>query len=88
MPVGRITFRHALVGGISATILWEITRRVLVWYYSTLSLVNLIYGSLAATVVTLFSIEIAAIILLFCAQVIADLDRGMKTSEGGERWVS
>ncbi|HYQ47508.1 MAG TPA: YihY/virulence factor BrkB family protein, partial [Thermodesulfovibrionales bacterium] len=47
MPVGRITFRHALVGGVSATILWEITRRVLVWYYSTLSLVNLIYGSLA-----------------------------------------
>jgi len=88
MPVGRITFRHALVGGISATILWEITRRVLVWYYSTLSLVNLIYGSLAATVITLFSIEIAAIILLFCAQVIADLDRGMKTSAGGERWVS
>jgi YihY family inner membrane protein len=88
MPVGRITFRHALVGGISATILWEMTRRVLVWYYSTLSLVNLIYGSLAATVVTLFSIEIAAIILLFCAQVIADLDRGTKTSVGGERQVS
>lgn len=78
MPVGRITFRHALVGGISATVLWEITRRVLVWYYSTLSLVNLIYGSLAATVVTLFSIEVAAIILLFCAQVIAELERDMK----------
>ncbi len=74
MPVGRITFRHALVGGVSATILWEMTRRVLVWYYSTLSLVNLIYGSLAATVITLISIEFAAVILLFCAQVIAELD--------------
>jgi YihY family inner membrane protein len=83
MPVGRITFRHALVGGISATILWEMTRRVLVWYYSTLSLVNLIYGSLAATVVTLFSIEIAAVILLFCAQVIAELDRAAATPVGG-----
>jgi len=80
MPVGRITFRHALVGGISATILWEITRRVLVWYYSTLSLVNLIYGSLAATVVTLLSIEIAAVILLFGAEVIAELDRDPKIS--------
>jgi len=78
MPVGRITFRHALLGGVSATILWEITRRVLVWYYSTLSLVNLIYGSLAATVITLFSIEIAAVILLLCAQVIAELDRDAK----------
>ena len=85
MPVGRITFRHALVGGISATILWEITRRVLVWYYSTLSLVNLIYGSLAATVITLFSIEVAAVILLFCAQVIAELDRDARSSTGGER---
>ena len=85
MPVGRITFRHALVGGISATILWEITRRVLVWYYSTLSLVNLIYGSLAATVITLFSIEIAAVILLFCAQVIAELDRGARNSGGQQR---
>ncbi len=78
MPVGRITFRHALTGGIIATILWEITRRVLVWYYSTLSLVNLIYGSFATAVVTLLSIEVAAIILLLCAQVIAELDRDAK----------
>jgi membrane protein len=32
MPVVRITFRRALIGGVAATILWEITRRVLVWY--------------------------------------------------------
>ena len=75
MPIGRITFRHALIGGMSATFLWEITRRVLVWYYSTLSLVNLIYGSFATAVVALLSIEAAAMILLFCAQVIAELDR-------------
>jgi len=80
MPVGRITFRHALYGGIIATVLWEITRRVLVWYYSTLSLVNLIYGSFAAAVVTLLSIEFAAIILLLGAQVIAELDRDAKQS--------
>jgi membrane protein len=82
MPVGRITFFHALVGGISATILWEITRRLLVWYYSTLSMVNLIYGSFATAVVTLLSIEVAAVILLFCAQVIAELDRDRKHPVG------
>ncbi len=75
MPVGRITFRHALIGGLTATILWEVTRHVLVWYYSTLSLVNVIYGSLAAAVVALLSIEAAAIILLLGAQVIADFER-------------
>lgn len=75
MPVGRIAFHHALVGGITATILWEITRRVLVWYYSAISLVNLIYGSFATVVVFLLSVEAAALILLLGAQVIAESER-------------
>jgi YihY family inner membrane protein len=75
MPVGRITFRHALLGGITATVLWEITRHVLVWYYSTLSFINLIYGSLAALVIALLSIEAASIIILLGAQVIAEFER-------------
>jgi YihY family inner membrane protein len=79
MPVVRITFRHALIGGLAATILWEITRRMLVWYYAVLSLVNLIYGSIAAVVVALLSVEAIALILLLGAQVIAELER--KTDE-------
>lgn len=75
MPVGRITFRHALIGGVAATVLWEITRRVLVWYYSVISMVNLIYGSFATAVVTLLSTEAVALILLLGAQVIAELER-------------
>lgn len=75
MPVGRITFHHALIGGITATILWEIIRRILIWYYSALSLVNLIYGSFATAVVFLLSIEAAVLILLLGAQVIAELER-------------
>jgi len=76
MPVGRIAFRQALIGGITATILWEITRRVLVWYYSAISLVNLIYGSFTTVVVFLLSIEAAALILLLGAQVIAEFEHG------------
>jgi membrane protein len=79
MPVGRIAFHHALIGGVTATILWEITRRVLVWYCSAISLVNLIYGSFATVVVFLLSIEAAALILLLGAQVIAEFER--KTDE-------
>jgi membrane protein len=75
MPVVRITFRHALIGGVTATVLWEITRRVLVWYYSVLSMVNLIYGSFATAVVALLSIEAIALILLLGAQVVAELER-------------
>jgi membrane protein len=75
MPVARITFRHALLGGTIATILWEITRRVLVWYYSVLSTVNIIYGSLATSVVALLSLEAIAVIILLGAQIIAELER-------------
>ncbi len=79
MPVGHIAFHHALIGGITSTILWEITRRVLVWYYSTLSIVNLIYGSFATAVVALLITEAIALILLLGAQVIAELEH--KTDE-------
>ncbi len=75
MPVGRLALRHALIGGVTATLLWEITRHILVWYFSTLSLVNLVYGSFAATIVILLSFEAAAIILLLGAQVIAEYER-------------
>jgi len=75
MPVGHISVSHALLGGVTAAILWEITRHVLVWYFAKLSLVNLIYGSFATAVVILLSIEIASIILLLGAQVIAEFER-------------
>ena len=75
MPVVRVRFRHALIGGITATVLWEITRRVLIWYYATVSMVNVIYGSIAITVVALISIEVVAVILLLGAQVIVELER-------------
>lgn len=84
MPATRIALRRALIGGVTATILWEITRRVLVWYYSVLSMINLIYGSFATAVVALLSIEVAAIILLLGAQVIAELDRRTYHSSGDD----
>ncbi|MGD2137371.1 MAG: YihY/virulence factor BrkB family protein [Gammaproteobacteria bacterium] len=75
MPVGRLSPRHALIGGFVAAVLWEITRHILVWYFSTLSFVNVIYGSLATAVVVLLSLEVASIILLLGAQVIAEFER-------------
>jgi YihY family inner membrane protein len=75
MPLVPITFRYALMGGMVATVLWEITRRMLVWYYSVVSSVNLIYGSFATSVVALISMEAIALIILLGAQVIAELER-------------
>jgi YihY family inner membrane protein len=82
MPVVRVKFRHALIGGITAAVLWEFTRRVLIWYYAAVPMVSFIYGSIAITVVALISIEIAAIILLLGGQVIAELERKPDESAG------
>jgi len=75
MPVGRLSLSHALVGGITAALLWEIARHVLVWYFTTLSKVNVVYGSMSTAIVVMFSLEIAATLLLFGAQVIAEYER-------------
>ena len=85
MPVGRLSLQHALIGGVTAAILWEITRHILVWYFSTLSLVNVIYGAFSTAIVILISLEAAAIILLLGAQVIAEYERigtGQKNIHG------
>lgn len=75
LPAHRVTFRGALAGGIAASLLWEAVRHVLVWYFQTLSMVNVVYGSLATAVIALLTLEAAALILLFGAQVIAELER-------------
>jgi YihY family inner membrane protein len=75
MPIGRLRLSHALIGGVTAALLWEITRHALVWYFATLSQVNVVYGSLTTAIVVLLSLEIAATLLLLGAQVIAEYEQ-------------
>ena len=75
MPVGRLSLRHALIGGAAATVLWEMMRHILAWYYSTMSQIQLVYGSLTTAIAVLLSVEIGALVLLFGAQVIAEYER-------------
>jgi len=87
MPVGRLRLRHALVGGVTAAVLWELTRRVLLWYFATLSQVTVVYGSLTTAIAVLLSLEFAAGLLLLGAQVISEferLDHGTRETEPGE----
>ena len=75
MPVGRISLRMALIGGLTATALWELTRHALVWYFSTLSQVSVVYGTLTTAIVVLLSLEIGATLLLLGAQLISEYER-------------
>jgi YihY family inner membrane protein len=87
MPVGRLRFRHALVGGAVAALLWEITRHVLVWWFAHLSRIGIVYGSLTTAIVVLLSLEVGATLLLFGAQVISEYERLRVSSHshGGEQ---
>lgn len=85
MPVGRPSWRHALVGGVVAGLLWEATRHLLVWYFGTLSQVQVVYGAFATTIAILLSLEIASGVLLLGAQAIAEFERRLLQSRGAVR---
>ena len=75
MPIRRIRLSHALIGGLTATALWEVIRHILAWFFATLSKASVVYGSLTGAVIALLSLEIAATLLLFGAQVISEYER-------------
>src|SRR5262245_45802292 len=83
MPVGRMSMRHAAIGGVTAGLLWEIIRHGLNWYFATISKVEVVYGPLTTAIVVLLSLEIAAALLLLGAQVIAEYER-MAQSDAGQ----
>ena len=83
LPVVKISLNKALVGGLCAALLWQGVGRVMVYYFTNISMVNVIYGSLATVVVMLLFMEIAFIILLLGAQVIAELEH---SADAGVPW--
>ena len=87
MPVGKLSWRHALIGGVTAALLWEVTRHILVWYFSTLSQVSVVYGSLTTAIVVLLSLELAAGLLLLGAQVISEYERIEKKTDAKRQTV-
>ncbi|MEO5915647.1 MAG: YihY/virulence factor BrkB family protein [Luteolibacter sp.] len=83
MPVAKIPLKRALIAGLTTTILWEIVRHVLVAYYTKVSSVNVIYGSMATIIIVLLIMEAIALIILLGAQIIADLQR---SADAGLAW--
>jgi YihY family inner membrane protein len=83
MPVGHISRRLAVVGGLCAATLWHGVGLLLSYYFARISMVNVLYGSLATVVVLLLYLEGAFIILLLGAQLIAEVEA---SAAAGLRW--
>jgi membrane protein len=80
MPSRKGNPRAALIGASTAAVLWEAIQWALVWYFQNVSAVNLIYGSMGAVIVVLFSFELAAGIVLLGAQLSAELEKRWKAN--------
>jgi uncharacterized BrkB/YihY/UPF0761 family membrane protein len=80
--VGRLSLPLALIGAVSAALLWEVSRHLLVWYFGRLSQIGTVYGSMTTAIAVLLSLEIAATLLLLGAQVIAEFEHlGLPATE-------
>ena len=75
LPARHIAPRRALIGGLTTAILWQLTSALLSYYFDHISLVNVVYGSLATVVVVLLTIEVGCVMILLGAQVIALLEQ-------------
>lgn len=81
MPVGELTAKHALIGGTTAGLLRELIRHILSWYFTSMSQVSVVYGSLTTAIVLMLSFEIGATLLLLDAQVIAEYENIVPDAE-------
>lgn len=83
MPITEVSFKRALTGGVAAAIVWDGLRRVLTFYFGKISLVSVVYGSLATVIIVLLTLEFMALIILFGAQVISEIQH---SEEAGLPW--
>jgi membrane protein len=74
LPVAKISLGRALIGGLCAAVLWRLVGIFMVYYFTKISMVTLIFGSLATVILVLLFLEIVFIILFLGAQVIAELE--------------
>lgn len=57
MPVGQLSWRHALIGAVVAVLLWELSRHVLLWYFGSMSQISTVYGSLTTAIAVLLNLD-------------------------------
>jgi membrane protein len=78
-PHAPVSWREAFTGGCIGAALWEVGRRIFLWYLANLAQFYVVYGSLGALVAVMVWIYMSASIFLYAAEFIVALqqsDRG------------
>lgn len=73
VPNKPIRFKHALIGGVTAAILFEITKRGFTWYVSNFHSYEIIYGALSTIPIFLIWVYVSWLVVLVGAEVTAIL---------------
>jgi membrane protein len=75
IPTERISWGNAFAGAAIFSALMEIAKHFFTWYVSNFTQYNVIFGSLGAVVILVLWVFYIALILLFCAELIASYRR-------------
>jgi membrane protein len=71
VPRKATTARHAAVGAVLATFLWETAKSAFAYYIRNVAQYSGIYGTLEGIIVLALWLEISVSIILYCGEVVA-----------------
>lgn len=75
IPTGKIPLGIAITGGAIFSALMEIAKHFFAWYVANYTRYNVIFGSLETVVILVIWVFYIALILLFCAELMASFMR-------------
>jgi len=75
MPNHDIKIKHAIIAGITAAILFEITKKLFAMFIVNFNNYEIVYGALATLPIFLIWIYLSWIVTLFGAEIVAVLEK-------------
>jgi membrane protein len=74
VPHRKVPWRHAMVGGVVAAVLFEIAKELFAYYVRHAPAYNLIYGTFALVPIFMLWVYLSWLVVLFGAELTAGLD--------------
>lgn len=81
LPRTRVTVRDIWPAALVATVLWEISKRVFVWYVTARADYARVYGSLSAVLMLMLWAYVSALILSWGAELSAEMWKARRDPE-------